>query len=406
MVSAFWEPGTDAIQTGTLTVNERDIAFTTAPEYRRGDAVAPVPSNPFDKGVPARLSVFHGFTEEGLCTLCDLIEVDHPGLTDYGLGQSIAAITYQATICVTGLHLGGTRDKCLNSARYTFTGLSDWLPKATREAWEEGQIILTVPLKERDILSFSLRESRVQISLKVFSQLTSSATDGARLSKSVAYVEVENPVSECLSWYLDMGNRLENLFSLLTGTSLALETLFVYRGDESGTVITKLNNRVRRFDLRECVRCTPSQLANSIATWLSESREFRSVENLALGVVRKGKLFVETQFLSLAQALEGIHRVTGHTTVVNRAAFRQVRKKIAALLKRENVDSALTERIYASRLTGLCQRLSGSLLVHMQIDPEQFVAESLLPETFTHMRAAEHEDAKSGIPFRCRSYSY
>lgn len=36
---------------------------------------------------------------------------------------------------------------------------------------------------------------------------------------------------------------------------------------------------------------------------MSESDGFREIENLLLGVLRKGKLFIETEFLSLAQAL-------------------------------------------------------------------------------------------------------
>jgi len=38
------------------------------------------------------------------------------------------ATAYRAMVCIMGLHLGGVSDKCLNSARYTFSGLSDWLP--------------------------------------------------------------------------------------------------------------------------------------------------------------------------------------------------------------------------------------------------------------------------------------
>jgi hypothetical protein len=79
---------------------------------------------------------------------------------------------------------------------------------------------------------------------------------------------------------------------------------------EDAYINAKRFNVIGRLDVREYIRCTGNQLANSIAIWLSESGEFRRVEAVALGVLRKGKLFMETEFLSLAQALEGIHRVT------------------------------------------------------------------------------------------------
>jgi hypothetical protein len=218
----------DAVQTGTLTADENGITFTTAPEYKRGGQGLPHPSTLFTNDRREKVPVLHGFTQDGLCTLCDLVELDHPGLVHYGLEQSVAAITYRVSASVTGMHLGGSGDKCLNSARYTFSGLSDWLPKATSETWDKDYITLKVPFKPRDILDFCVRESRLQVTLKVFSQITSGLADGARISKSVVYVDVENPQIESLSWYYQIGNRLENLFSLLTGASLALETFFVY----------------------------------------------------------------------------------------------------------------------------------------------------------------------------------
>jgi len=385
------------------------ITFTTAPEYIRAKPGVPLPFTLPGSTPREKLLVLQGFTEGGLCTLCDLIEVERPGRTDYSLGQSVVAVAYRVSACVTGMHLGGSQDKCLKSARYTFSGLSDWLPKAISEKWETDYITLKIPFQPRNILEFCVRESRVQVKVKVFSHLTSRSADGARISKSMAYVDVESPEPESLIWYYDIANRLENLFSLLTGASLALETFFVYRGEENGHVNSKRTSHVKDFDPRDCVWCTPNQLANFIAIWLSESWEFKRVETLALGTLRKGKLFVETEFLSLAQALEGIHRVTEHTPVVGRANFRQMRKKIAALLKVENVAQALVDRIcdsmshvndptFASRLTALCQRVSVPLLQRMEIDPPTFVRDVVATRNFyTHTGSKPRKQQSSPI---------
>ena len=111
---------------------------------------------------------------------------------------------------------------------------------------------------------------------------------------------------------------------------------------------------------------------------------------------RKGKLFLETEFLSLAQALEGVHRVTTHGGVVDRATFRQIRKKIVALLKQGKVDPLLARRIcdslshandltFAGRLSELCRRMSGALLERVEIDPEEFASAVVAVRNFyTH----------------------
>jgi hypothetical protein len=398
-VCAFWAPeAADVVRTGTVTVDESRITFTTAPEYTRQVSAKQLFSalRSFNGGPVERLPVLHGFTESGLCTLCQLTEVDQPGLADYSSSQSIMASAYRATVCITGIHLGGISEKSVTSARYTLTGLGDWLPEARTESWEDDYVVQRVPIEAKEIVAFALRENRVHVSLKVFSELTNSEIDGARVHRSIPYVEIESSTPESLSWYLDIGNRLENLFSLLTGTSLALETMFVYRGEESGHVIAKRNTHVEPFARFDCVRCTPSQLANAIAIWLCESQEFRSIENLALGVLRRGKLFTETEFLSLAQALEGFHRVTTPKAVLNKAVIRKVRKKFAVLLKEENVDATLAEKLcismshandpsFSSRLFGLCALISSSLLHKMAIALEKFVADVVVTRNFyTH----------------------
>ena len=144
------------------------------------------------------------------------------------------------------------------------------------------------------------------------------------------------------------------------------------------------------------MRYTHSQLAHSIATWVSESNEFREIENLLLGVLRKGKLFVETEFLSLAQALEGFHRATGEEIKLDKAAFKALRKKIDNFLVEQNTDEETATRVnsavsfanqtsFRARLKDLSERISEGTLTKMKIAPEQFIGEVVrMRNFFTH----------------------
>jgi hypothetical protein len=400
LVGAFWRPeAKDTVLCGTLSADSRNLTLTSAPEYTR--ELRPLSQTIFNDEPPERIPVLHGFSEDGPCCVCELIETHRPGLVHTELRQSVTAVAYHVGICILGMCLGGTGDKSVDSARYTFTGLSEWIPKATTERWGKEAIVIELPLEERDVAAFGVRGIRVDVAVRARPVLTSRKSDNARVSRSVAYVEVRPENPESLSWYLDVGNRLENLFSLLTGTSLALENLFIYRGDENGAVISRRDRHARRFDPRECVRCTPCELANAIAAWLSQPRSFRSVEGIALGILRKGKLYIETQFLSLAQALEGAHRATSKAGVVDKVAFRKTRKKIIELMRNENVEPGLAERICASmshaneptfstRLSELCARLSAGLLARMQIEPAQFVPSIAATRNFyTHAGGAD-----------------
>lgn len=400
VVSAFWTPQSpEEVLTGTLTSSDEGLTFTTAPLYAKGISIKPLAAAMrfSESGAIPRMHALHGFSEGGICTLCGLIEVGHPGLDDRGLGQSIEANSYRALSYISGLHISGDDDACLVSARYSFQGLSEYLPSPANETWEADRIVLTVPLQDKEIASVGVISERIHIHLKIFSALTSGDTDGSRGTRPVPFVEVESDGPQSLSWYLAIGNRLENLFSLLLGSSVALETLFINKGpEESGSVVAKRNQLLGKFGTFDCVRCTPSQLSHCFATWFSEFPEFRSVENLALGVLRKAQLFWETELLSLAQALEGFHRATNPPPLIPFAELRSVRRSFRKLMENEDVAPELATRLCDSmafaneppfrlRLQEICSRFSEFQLGMMGITTEDFIADVVATRNFyTH----------------------
>ncbi|WP_158824122.1 HEPN domain-containing protein [Granulicella sp. S156] len=399
LVSAFWEPHSpEVVLTGTLSNDDNGLTFTTSPQYGYRIRVASLASlmRLSESGAVPRIAVMHGFSADGICTLCQLLEIAHPGLRDTSSGHWIEANSYRASLLVGGMHLGGLDDKVLTSARFTYTGLGEWLPGPLNETWETDHILLKIPLEERVVFKLGVFQTRVHASLLVHSEILSTEDDGGRITRPVAFVEIESGEPESLNWYLNVGNRVENFFSLLLGSSVAMETMFVYKGEESGHVVAKRKRVVEKLGLFDCVRCTTSQLAHGMATWLSHPEEFRSVENLALGVLRKGDLFYETEFLSLTQALEGFHRVSFEDPSLSKTTLRRIRRAYAQLLAQEQVDQALASRLcesmahandptFASRLIALCSRLSDFILMQLTIDPPAFAAEVAATRNFlTH----------------------
>lgn len=405
LMGAFWLPEIpERVQSGMLTSDERQIVFSTSPDYSRGIKVEDI-SDLLSFRLGTKFSVMHGYVEDFPCTLCEVMEIDRPGITDFQHGQSLSAKSYRAALCVSRMHLGGIDDRCLTSARYTFTALNEWLPSTVIENWNEEAIVLTLPAVAREFASFSIPANRVSVCIRLHSELQ-NAEEAGRVARSIPEIEVRSPEPESLSWYLDAGNRLENLFSVLIGSSLAIRTIFIHRGDEGGTVIMKKHSNPQAFDLLTCVRCTASQAAQSIATWLSEPPGFRSVENVALGVLRRGKLFIETEFLSLAQSLEGFHRATTKPPRIDKSSLRRVRKQVSDLLQGEGIELALQQRIcmgmmqaidptFKVRLTELCQQLSPILLMRMGIQLPDFIDDVANSRNFyTHTGKSDLEVRK------------
>ena len=405
-VAAFWRPESpDEVMTGTLTVNDDGIRFVTSPEYFRGAKVPrPDPSQWNSESIP-RSDVLHGFFEGENCTLLNLMEVEHPGLLSYkDEPQSVASTAHRASILVSAMRTGAMDDKCLDSARYTFSSLSQFVNTPFTEKWGNGLITIEIQAEPKSLLDCSVLETHVHVELKAYQTLTTDEEREARLTKTVAIVEVTPPEAESLSWFMGIGNRLENLFSLLAGTSLVMETFFIYREDKSGAVIRKQHAFVEKYKVLDSLRHSNSQLAHAISTWLSESEGFREIENLLLGVLRKGKLFVETEFLSLAQALEGFHRATGgDESKMNKASFKELRGKIETFLEEQKVDDETAKKVNAavaycnqtsfrSRLKELCGRISQSTLGDMKIDPEAFAVSVMNTRNFfTHAGGSSDE---------------
>lgn len=64
--------------------------------------------------------------------------------------------------------------------------------------------------------------------------------------------------------------------------------------EQCGRVISKRPSTRSHFDRMQCAVCSPSELAQGISIWLYLPPEFDAVETLALEVLRKSKLFVQT----------------------------------------------------------------------------------------------------------------
>jgi hypothetical protein len=130
------------------------------------------------------------------------------------------------------------------------------------EKWGNGLITIEIQSEPKSLLDCSVLETQVHVELKAYQTLTTDEEREARLTKTVATVEVTPPEAQSLSWFMDIGSRLENLFSLLAGTSLVMETFFIYREDKSGAVIRKQHAFVEKYKMLDSLRHSNSQLAS------------------------------------------------------------------------------------------------------------------------------------------------
>jgi len=336
---AFWAPNEKSNTfTGRLARTKDGIQFTSSPVLKEIDGHLV----PF--GGAETFDFLHGFTTEGPCTLFYLQSVAPSGLADHRTGESVSFRDYRVGLCVFGIHLPAFEASCNGSVAFSYSGLHEWIALHPQISRTERELVVTHGTDLPAIFDLSSRAIHSRIKLEIIPRLQHRSS-GEYDSRHELRLLVEPAEPRSLEWFLNVGYRFEHVFSLLLGTSVALKSVVISRDDETGWLVRKTNHKAEKTDPAVWVRCSHLQLALAVLSWLDTPEEFRSLENLIYGTIRQSSLFVETEFLSLAQALESFHRLTDHSTVADSGLFRRVLDELRAAIARLCENSELVNRL-------------------------------------------------------------
>jgi hypothetical protein len=103
-------------------------------------------------------------------------------------------------------------------------------------------------------------------------------------------------------------------------------------------------SRPEKINIQTWVRCEASQTSEALEKWFAVPEEQRPVEKTVLGMIRKSSLFTETEFIALAQALEGFGRLRFERDLIPKAEFQKGLTKLKEALAEIWGDSEITRR--------------------------------------------------------------
>jgi len=400
----FWDvTRPDDKFSGTLSCDGKHLELVT-----RAELVRPDPSQIFGFEQSPPFEVVHGFTSIGECTLIGFQEIGNPGLLDLGTGVGVRWHNFRVTgACLTGWHLLSDTADVLTSADLTYSGINEWLPGTGGFSFTDDAVTISFPTKRPTLVDVCVRPKRLRIRIKIDPNFQMRAGGKGYTSQSEPVITLEPAEPKSLAWFVDALHRLENLFSLCLGTSVRAKTLHLVgksEDTESGWLIRPRGAKVEKPYLPIWVRADASQLTSTISAWFSTSEEFLPLENLIYGTIRHSSLFVETEFLSLAQALESLHRLTDNSTVVERTVFKKALKALCRLIAQVCGDSPLADRLldgvryaneptFHTRMRSLFSRVNPEVLKKLIGDPAVF--ECQLRQTrnhFTHAGIPKKKD--------------
>lgn len=345
-LAAFWPPEKPSEHSaGTLSVRKGSMNYLTAPIYQiletqeLGEKFMQV------GGVqsPPVISCLQGRTQEDDCSIFGVMELATPGVLDMRSGESLHSQKYSVWAAVMGLQLSSSTTAEIDSAVFRFTDIHQWMPFAWGLEQSKNDTAYRIPRKAVDVFSFSSVALEAEVQCEVRAQ-GRSKSKGKTSLVPVPLIRITPRQPQSLEWFLRLMPRLENFFSLLLGTSVAPKHVEFFRGDDTGWLIKHQRRRRQKPNLQLWVRCEPHVVAGALASWLAVPEDERAIEKTLLGTLRKSSLFVETEFLSLAQALEAFGRLHFDALLIPKAEFKEGLKQIKATIQTLWGEAPVAER--------------------------------------------------------------
>lgn len=261
------------------------------------------------------------------------------GFTDLGRMQSVSYKQYRVSLLILGLHLAGPLEPSINSARFSYSALKNWQKARFDVSFNDESTSIKLNRNDPPLVEGTSVDQQFLFSFDIKPELRIEG--GEIRTRNEAVVEIKPQQPKSLEWMFHTGYRLENFFCLVIGSSLRVQSIALKVGTETGWCRRQIRGSTNEVKHQVTVRPTSSQLGHSMALWLALPHDFDSFERL-LYTIREQGASVRTRFLSLANALEGFHRLTAPATTNRRISFTE---RIQELISRLSVD-------YAARLLG------------------------------------------------------
>jgi hypothetical protein len=206
-----------------------------------------------------------------------------------------------------GLHLQSAEASQIEQTALRFGEVSDWFPSAFGLNLSQEQRAITTRTTALEVFRFHCASLDAEVSCDVHAQAPVKRRRAQ--IESVPIITIKPTRFESVEWFMDTAFRIENFLTLFLGTSVNLKSAEFIVDGRSGWLVQKVRRQVEKTNFQSWIKCNEQVLATALDRWLSEPQDKRPVERTVLGVLRKTSMFVETEFLSLAQALEGFHRI-------------------------------------------------------------------------------------------------
>lgn len=326
---------------------------------------------PFERVFPGTVPLLHGHIEtDDACTLYEVAETQRPTMSG-GFRRSIV----QSAWSFIGVHFPSPDAIRFSSLDLSFIGLEHWMfdkPIIENEQLRENDRFVGfrstfrfetpefIPIPALGCISFSFATSHSQ-------RLTEVGYT------SVPYVTLSFNEPKDLQTCYQLMRDCRSLLTLLAGGALPL-THFRGSADTVGygarvqifyqDMIIQPSEPIHRVDIPLPLSAVKERMADIVPLWFQKCVSLRTVLNLFVGTYYNQTMFVESQFLSLTQALELYSRLIEAGKYVPEPEYDGIRKAIEVAIRevtRCGLRDALCKRLKYGNEYSLRKRIRGIL---------------------------------------------
>jgi hypothetical protein len=255
---------------------------------------------------------------------------------------------------IVGAHVDDDVPGSVQSAEIELTHLDEWAyvqQFRMEESDDKNRTRLSYPVEPLEVLRVNDAHpfKKLAISASVRGQFR--RTDIQLKAHTELIAEFATPQS--ITSARTTLDYLIGLLSLLVGESVYPKRIHLtMRTDSEHQTIgmfMSLRRRSRRLEYAHQMTFPLAQIHNEVPSiirgWFAQEEKLRPVYNLVLSTVQAPDQYVQSTFLSLAQALESFHRIVYGGEYENGDTYDQVRRALAAAIP-AGISPALTTKLH------------------------------------------------------------
>lgn len=312
--------------------------------------------------------IIHGVTREG--EAITIIEGKSFGRSlIFKSGISLEPERVLSSCLFVGAHL--TRDMRIQQLDFRVPGLPIWLSRPVIEFSEEignREAEPTITYRVKGLGVESTRVGSISAHLNWWISRRLAADPYSSVSGAISgWVTIAPDTPHDLSWFLDQWSKLAAIFCFTAGVTMSPDHIqgVVSDSGEKVTVLValrdskvcKLRNHQEFFMARSGMG---SDLGKVVSTWFDIFEKVRSPSRLALSILGSDNLWLHVEFLSLMQALEGLHRAIDDDRYMTDVGYEAVKTALSNAIPpdvSEDHRRALLSRIRYGNEYSLMKRL-------------------------------------------------